>query len=121
MLINLSNHPSSTWSEHQLHAARCSFGEVIDIPFPEIEPEWDANQVEELAKIYLDKILAIAPENQAEPVVHLMGEYIFCFKLATMLKTNDIKVLVSTSRRQSVINNDGTKTIKFSFTRFREY
>lgn len=120
MLINLSNHPSSQWEAPQ-HQAASEFGEIIDIPFPEIEPEWDANQVEELAQVYLDKILAVASENHAEPVVHLMGEYVFCFKLATMLKTNDIKVLVSTSQRQSVMNDDGTKTIKFSFTRFREY
>jgi CRISPR-associated Csx2 family protein len=120
LLINLSNHPSSQWEAPQ-HQAASEFGEIIDIPFPEIEPEWDANQVEELAKAYLDKILAVASENHAEPVVHLMGEYVFCFKLATMLKTNDIKVLVSTSQRQSVMNDDGTKTIKFSFTRFREY
>lgn len=120
VLINLSNHPSSQWEAPQ-HQAASEFGEIIDIPFPEIEPEWDANQVEELAKVYLDKILAVASENHVEPVVHLMGEYIFCFKLATMLKTNDIKVLVSTSQRQSVMNDDGTKTIKFSFTRFREY
>lgn len=120
MLINLSNHPSSQWEAPQ-HQAATEFGEIIDIPFPEIEPEWDANHVEELAKVYLDKILAVASENHAEPVVHLMGEYVFCFNLATMLKANNIKVLVSTSQRQSVMNDDGTKTIKFSFTRFREY
>ena len=119
--LNLSNHPSSTWSEHQLKVANDQYGEVLDIPFPEIEPEWDTHQVAELAEVYLEKIMTVARGKHAEPVVHLMGEYVFCFKLVTLLKANDIKVLVSTSSRQSVMNVDGTKTITFSFVKFREY
>ncbi len=120
MLINLSNHPSSQWGASQLQAAT-QFGQIIDIPFPEIEPDWDASQVEQLAEEYLDKILMLASDRNEIPIVHLMGEYVFCFQMATMLKTNSITVLVSTSRRHSVMNDDGTKTIRFDFVRFREY
>ena len=120
MLINLSNHPSSHWGEPQYIAA-AQFGKIMDMPFPEIEPEWDSLKVEALAAVYLDKILAYANDINAVPVVHLMGEYVFCFKLVALLKMHNIKVLVSTSRRQSVMNDDGTKTIRFNFVQFREY
>ncbi len=121
LLINLSNHPSSTWSETQRKTAIEQFGEVIDIPFPEIEPEWDSEKMDNLVEIYLEKILSLGKEKNAQAVVHLMGEYVFCFKLTTLLKENGITVVVSTSERHSVINADGTKTIQFDFVRFRNY
>ena len=37
MFINLTNHPSATWSEEQLKAAR-QYGEIVDLHFPIIEP-----------------------------------------------------------------------------------
>lgn len=120
MLINLSNHPSSQWDTYQFRAA-LQFGEITDMPFPEIEPEWDSKQVEELAEAYFEKIISVARERESVAVVHLMGEYVFCYKLATLLKANDVGVIVSTSRRNSVMNDDGTKSIRFNFVKFREY
>jgi hypothetical protein len=121
MLINLSNHPSSTWSKDQLQTANAQFGEITDIRFPEINPECDETQIEELAQTYLQKIIELAQVNNALPVVHLMGEYCFCYKLVNMLKNEGVEVVVSTSKRHSVMNADGTKTIQFNFVRFRKY
>lgn len=121
LFINLSNHPSSTWSEIQQKNAIEQFGDIIEIPFPEIEPEWDSERIDNLVEIYLEKILTIAKEKNAHAVVHLMGEYVFCFKLTTLLKENGITVVVSTSKRHSVMNPDGTKTIQFNFVSFRNY
>ncbi len=120
MLINLSNHPSSRWDTPQIQAA-VQFGEITDMPFPEIEPEWDSKQVEQLAEVYFNKITTIAREKDAVPVVHVMGEYSFCFKLVVLLKKAGIKAVVSTSKRHSVKNPDGTKTIQFNFVQFRPY
>ena len=37
MFINFSNHPSKAWGKTQLNAAM-EYGEVIDIPFPAVNP-----------------------------------------------------------------------------------
>jgi len=37
ILMNISNHPSSKWSTEQKEG----WNEIIDIPFPEVAPEWD--------------------------------------------------------------------------------
>jgi len=121
MLINLSNHPSSTWSPIQLQTARDKFGDITDILFPEINPEWDDAQIAELAQTYYLRIREMAEETDAVQVVHLMGEYTFCYALVSLLKEAGIQVVVSTSKRQSVMHEDGTKTIKFDFVRFRNY
>jgi CRISPR-associated Csx2 family protein len=118
--LNLSNHPSSQWEPHQLEAAD-QFGELFNLPFPEINPEWDAAQIELLAGEYLQKIKKLAEEKSATPVVHLMGEYCFCFALGNLLKAEQIQTIVSTSERKSVMNDDGTKTIHFDFVQFRPY
>lgn len=118
-LINLSNHPSSSWSNSQLQTALTHFGDITDIPFPEIDPEWDNVQIAELAQTYFQKIREMA--MNAVPVVHIMGEYSFCFALVGLLKDEGIQAVVSTSKRQSVMHDDGTKTIKFDFVRFRNY
>lgn len=121
ILLNLSNHPHSTWSERQLQAARDLFGEIIDIAFPVVDPTLDEEGIEQLACEYLSKITEIAADKNETPVVHLMGEYTFTFALANKLKTEGIEVLVSTSERQTEMNPDGSKTIRFDFVRFRKY
>ena len=37
MFINFSNHPSRAWVKTQLYA-EMEYGEVIDIPFPSVNP-----------------------------------------------------------------------------------
>lgn len=121
MLINLSNHPSATWSEQQKQVAVEQFGEVVDMLFPAIDPAIDEKVIEILAKDFLEKIKQVADDNHAMPVVHLMGEYTFCFALINKLKDEGIEAVVSTSHRDTQINDDGSKTIRFNFVRFRKY
>ena len=121
MLINLSNHPSDTWSDRHLQAACEHFGEIVDIVFPVIDPTLDESGIDLLAVEYLGKINEIAVENNIKPVVHLMGEYSFCYQLVNLLKAEGIESVVSTSERQTQMNPDGSKTIQFNFVRFRNY
>lgn len=121
MLINLSNHPSNTWSEFQVQTAHDQYGEILDLPFPEIDPEWDQMQIGELAAQYLEKVKTLASEHNANAAVHLMGEYSFCFQLVNLLKADGIEAVVSTSERLTEMNPDGSKTIQFNFVRFRKY
>lgn len=121
ILLNLSNHPHTIWSEHQLQAAREQYGDIEDIAFPVVDPTLDEEGIEQLAGEYLAKIVTVAADKNATPVVHLMGEYTFTFALANKLKAEGIDVVVSTSERQTEMNADGSKTIRFDFVRFRKY
>ena len=70
--INFTNHPSSQWSESQILAAK-SFGEIIDLPFPSVDPFCDEEEIEQLAKQYVDKItdnnpVAVLCQGEYSPV-----------------------------------------------------
>ena len=119
MLINLTNHPWEKWDEAQKEQAKKYYGEVIDIPFPNIPPTASAYEVEELANKYFEKIVPYAFDNL--DAVHIQGEFTFTFRLVNILLSNNIKCIASTTERIMTENPDGTRTYKFRFVRFREY
>jgi len=118
MLINLSNHPSTKWSEAQTEAAR-QFGEVIDLPFPQVDPFGDEAYIAELADTYCSKVLTLAEDNPVS--VHLMGEMTFTHALALRLKAVGVGCLASTTERVVVEEAPDRKTAFFRFVRFRNY
>lgn len=118
MLINLSNHPSCKWSEEQV-AASHQYGEVVELPFPQVDPEADTLNIQQLALEYLAKIQQMA--NPTEAVVHIMGELNLTYLLVLMLKTAGYSCVASTSVREVYEEEPGRKTVFFKFVRFREY
>lgn len=121
MLINLSNHPNTNWSADQFLAAK-KYSEIVDIPFPAIDPQLDPGAIIGLATEYLQIILEEVRSSE-DPLnaVHLMGEMTFAFTLVAMLQNNNITCLASTSTRLVEELPDGKKTITFQFEQFREY
>ena len=117
MFINLTNHLSGGWSEEQLTAAR-QYGEIIDLPFPIIEPTFTKDDILHLVKEYTDHIMEI---KDRETVVHVMGEMTFTYAVVSRLKSLGIKCLASTTERNTVITPDGKKISEFKFVQFREY
>jgi hypothetical protein len=113
MFINLSNHPSASWSPTQLTAAN---DQVVDLPFPAVDPSGDEAYIKQLVNDYYNKIINI----QDVSAVHIMGEMNFTYALVNKLKANGIKCLASTTKRETVEEN-GVKISKFNFVRFREY
>ena len=113
MLLNLSNHPSVNWSEKQLAAAA---DEIVDMPFPQVDPDDDEAYIESLANEYFSQITNM----QHITTVHIMGEMNFTFALVTKLKANGIKCVASTTKRETMEEN-GVKISTFNFVRFREY
>lgn len=113
MFLNLSNHPTTSWSESQL--AACG-GKVVDMQFPQVNPDGDEEYIQQLANEYCNKIM----EMQDVTAVHIMGEMNFTFALVTKLKESGIKCVASTTKRETVEEN-GVKISKFNFIRFREY
>lgn len=119
MLINCTNHPYEIWNEPQRKAA-AAYGEVLDIPFPQIDPKWTPQDLRKLTEDYCKKIKSHAPA-----CVMVAGEFTFAFMLVDKLLSDGIKVVCSCSRRMTVEikKEDGTneKQSVFLFEGFREY
>ena len=115
--INLSNHPSSKWSEEQIAAAKelVNGGEIVDMEFPRVPPDADEAAVSKLAERYLVRIHEIAGPRGA--VVHLMGEMGFCSRVVRWLREDGYIVVYSTTER---VQDEAGRPV-FRFVRFREY
>ena len=116
MLINLSNHPFDRWGEDQ-KAAAAVFGECRDIPFPPIPADFDAARVAELAEKYAAGIMDL----DGDITVHIMGEQTFCFALISRLLKKGIPCIASCTERDVTTLPDGSKQVRFHFSRFRPY
>lgn len=118
VFLNLSNHPSTNWSEEQL-AAACECGEIQDLPFPNIDENLDEAGIDALTDEYLEKIREL---TGGEPcTVHIMGEMTFTYVLVNKLKAEGYTCVASTSWRDVEIQPDGSKQTRFHFCRFRKY
>lgn len=120
MLINFSNHPYLKWSDKQKQAAIRLFGEVEDMPFPNIPADDGIESVLTLADEYVSKIIAKSPSG-----VLCQGEFTLTFAVISALIEHHIPVYAACSERNVTkrISEDG-KEIKetiFEFSRFREY
>lgn len=117
--INHTNHPSKMWSPGQTAEAK-QYGDIVDMPFPEIDPEADTEAVKAMARKNLEMIRRIDPQ-----AVLCQGESVYSFALVTLLKECGIKTIAACSRREvkESAGEEGTihKTAVFRFVRFREY
>lgn len=118
-LVNLSNHPSRDWSERQLSVAREQFGEITDMPYPDVNPEGDEEYIDGLATEYTDKVLQLAATRSV--TVHLMGEMTLLYNLAGRLINNGIECVASTTNRNVHEQADGSREVRFDFVGFRKY
>lgn len=120
MLINLTNHPSVQWSENQIKAAEM-YGEIVDLPFPYVDPMWDLEKIKQIAAIFEEKVFQLLQqEKNGNNAVHLMGELTLCYELIKRLQKMGIRCIASTSQRNTVTNGN-SKISEFNFCRFREY
>lgn len=116
MLLNLTNHPSSSWDAAQVAAAEAQFGGLQDLPFPAIAPTASLAQIEQLADDYAEKVLASACQ-----AVHLMGELTFTVALLKRLQSKNVLCVAATNHRKVVEGPNGQKTVSFRFIQFRPY
>ena len=119
MFINLSNHASDLWSPAQRAAAE-AWGEIVDLPFPAIDPHADSAEVEALAETYEQRI-----RSMPQPVVMVQGEYVFTFRLVRRLLNAGIPAMAACSERRTVVSVDEIgqtfRTSVFDFVQFRPY
>ena len=112
--INFSNHPSDKWDNSQREAA-LEYGEIIDIPFPNVDPDFSELDIDLLSDKYVREITEYDPA-----AVMCQGEFTLCFSLAQKLQALGITVLSACSKRD-VVEKDGKKISVFRFVKFREY
>ena len=119
MFINFTNHSSAKWSLNQLEAAK-SYGDITDIPFPDVNPDGDEQYILQLANQYVSEILKDNPV-----AVLCQGEMTLAFKVANILISKGITVLAACSKRvvteKTGANGETIKNAEFHFVRFREY
>lgn len=122
MLINLSNHPSSTWPENQTKIAREKYMTVSDIPFPQIDPEADEVKIIVLAQDYLNRCKTMLSKADGETnAIHIMGEHTFVYAIVRILQQQNFICIASTTHRLASIDEKGNKTSRFEFCQFRKY
>ena len=118
MLVNFSNHPSRYWDDKQRNTS-LRFGEIVDMPFPQIAPDASIEELQKFAETYVQRILSLAGTETV--TVHIMGEMTFTFMMVSRLKELGIVCLASTTERKTSYREDGSKLSEFSFVKFREY
>ena len=114
VFVNFTNHPMKFWDENQKKEAE-KYGEIIDIPFPNVEPDRDEVYIEELAEQYVKKILNVQPS-----AVLCQGEFSLCYQMIRKLRERGIKVLAASSKRTVEVTGN-KKEVTFQFERFRFY
>jgi len=123
MFFNISNHPSSNWSEKQISAAKKLNGEIVDIPFPNVNPNLNSDDVRKLEQDILDTIRKFVPEISGHYFM-IQGEFSLCYYLFREISQLDGNIVVATTERKVIetVNHDGTvsKITQFKFVQFRK-
>lgn len=125
MLINLSNHPFQSWSSKQKKIAQAEFGIVVDLPFPEIPPDFSLQAVIELIQLSSEKCFLLLSQIRNNPEgrhgIHVMGEMTFVYQFVKFMTEQGIMCVASTTNRIVTSELNGTKTTQFEFVQFRPY
>lgn len=119
MLINCTNHPYEIWNEPQRKAAGV-YGEVVDLPFPQIDPSAAPEEIREIVNRYADEI-----ESQKPEAVLAAGEFTCLFMLVDRLLSDGLEVVCTCSRRitkeEKKPDGSNEKKTQFFFEGFRRY
>lgn len=120
ILVNLSNHPSSAWSEKQKKVSE-KYGKVYDVKFPYVNPNCSENDIKDLAHYTFAKVIKMKPDY-----VLCAGEFTLVYALVDLFKKANVGVITSCSERiviDETVNKNGEVTAKkgYAFVRYREY
>ena len=118
-MINFTNHPYNMWEEKQKETAHM-YGDIKEIPFPPVDPDYTEEQLDAMANEYKEKILELH-----DKVVLLQGEFTLSFRLVNLLKKEGLNVVAACSKRnvREWKDDDGKyhKEMLFEFVQFRRY
>lgn len=122
MFINYTNHPSTLWGDEQKKQAMM-YGRIVDIPFPDISPQIEKDEIYNLAGSECRRLLSLLQEEKNSAVL-CQGEFTFTYLMVKFLQEKRIKVLSAVSERKVREISDGNivrKESEFCFRGFREY
>ena len=134
MFINYTNHPSAFWGEKQKIEAG-KYGEIVDMPFPNISPQMTVQEMHDLVKQETEKIVTIVKSENPSAVL-CQGESVFTYMIVNSVLNKrqrahrwesglrNLKVVSAVSERKvvEIIEGDVTqKKSEFCFEGFREY
>ena len=105
IFVNFSNHPSSRWSEEQLKVAGQQYGEIVDVPFPSLDPCMDERAIAEIGEDCIEKIWELSPCADM-----CQGEFTLTFYVVKRLINKGISYVSACSERSSVevMQEDGS-------------
>ena len=123
ILFNISNHPSNTWDDNQ----KKGWDDIIDIPFPNIDPRLSWGQVSAIASNLIADNLGLVlafhsgdtdmPEDSSFYFM-VQGDFTLCYALVPKIRRFG-KLALPTSDRLVSVNPDGSKNVKFRFVAWR--
>lgn len=122
IFVNFSNHRIQNWGEKQIESSKdlVHGGELVDVPFPQVDPYDTEKDLIETADVCVREILKNNPS-----VVMCQGEFGLSYLVINQLKKAGIKVVYACSERKTkeVFDQDGTskKVAIFEFVNYREY
>lgn len=126
VLVNHTNHasvneqdPSKGWSEAQMGAALQLADEVVDLPFPLVNPRHTSEEVVKQAARLINDFASELTDKKVAFLVQ--GEMSYVMSVVLLCKTMGVDCYVATSERNSVDLGNGKKTAVFSFVQFRKY
>lgn len=120
LIINISNHPYSSWDKEQVKA--CGDAVIVDLPHPTISPLASAEDMDIATFSMGGWLCATLPGIPEENVTFVIaGAQGFVFRLVGLLKMEGYTCLEACSDRNTISNADGSKTVKFEFKGFRSF
>lgn len=125
LFVNVSNHPSSTWSVEQKQAALKGGRMLVDIPFPSVPPTATRNDIRDMGYELIhtiDDTIANYGGSESTTTITIVGEFSLTIFVIVKIRIllPGLNIVVATSERNTVINEDGSKTIRFEFVQFRQ-
>lgn len=114
VFVNFTNHPSDRWEKCQLQAA-LKYGEIVDVPFPNVNPIGNELYIRALAQESVEKIMDCKPD-----AVLCQGEFCLVYQVAARLMHRGVIVLAACSER--IVREKGNKKeTVFVFRQFRKF
>lgn len=122
LVINVANHPSSTWSTKQ----KAYFGDdvvIVDIPHPAINPKCTADELDVASFGFADWLVSLVngKVDKTRVCFVIAGAQGFIFRVVGFLMMANYNVFEATSERNTTLNPDGSKTVKFDFVDLRSF
>lgn len=118
VFVNLTNHPSSEWEKNQIDAAS-QYGEVVDFPFPIVDADASAVDLDQQAEEIIGYLLKCYRARSL--TVHVMGEMGLTYRLVYGLTNRGVRCLCSTTERKVMELGNGKRIAEYKFVKFRDY